>query len=188
MLAPSAGVIVGIPPASAMPPRTSSSPPSSATAPSASGSPASATTTASRNSPSKSRPSINSSITYLPPHPPSHQGKRLYVKHLTPGFESRVTNHASPVLAVQPRPEKYVSWSNHLDAEATIVARPRPPPEKASHLPQKLNNDWRQRLEDILWAMLQRNLSGLSVHNKINGIRGRSVMWRYCTLVWSPWM
>jgi hypothetical protein len=52
-------------------------------------------------------------------------------------------------------PEKYVSWSNHLDAEATIVRQAQEAAARKGEPPSaKLNNDWRQRLEDILWAML----------------------------------
>jgi hypothetical protein len=51
--------------------------------------------------------------------------------------------------------EKYVSWSNHLDAEATLVRQAQ---ENAARQGDpstgNLDDNWRMRLEDILWAML----------------------------------
>ena len=50
---------------------------------------------------------------------------------------------------------KYVSWSNHLDGEATIVRQKQEADARAGDPPTtKLNTEWRQRMEDILWAML----------------------------------
>jgi hypothetical protein len=49
----------------------------------------------------------------------------------------------------------YVSWSNHLDAEATTVRMAQEAAARTGDKPtDRLNADWRQRLEDILWAML----------------------------------
>jgi hypothetical protein len=51
--------------------------------------------------------------------------------------------------------EKYVSWSNHLDGEATTVRMAQEAAaRKGEPATEKLDPEWRQRLEDILWAML----------------------------------
>jgi hypothetical protein len=49
----------------------------------------------------------------------------------------------------------YVSWSNHLTPEANRIkvqleaeARRGPPPTA------RLDAEWRQRLEDVVWALL----------------------------------
>jgi hypothetical protein len=48
-----------------------------------------------------------------------------------------------------------VSWSNHLDGEATTVRMAQEAAARKGEPPTaKLNPEWRQRLEDILWAML----------------------------------
>lgn len=48
-----------------------------------------------------------------------------------------------------------MSWSNHLDAEATLVRQAQEAAARKGEPPTaKLKPEWRQRLEDILWAML----------------------------------
>lgn len=88
---------------------------------------------------------------------PTAQEKELYTKHLATGFEKRIVPE-SEIRVAQPTtraPEKYVSWSNHLDGEATTV---RLEQEKASRRGEpptsKLDAAWRGRMEDVLWAML----------------------------------
>jgi hypothetical protein len=88
---------------------------------------------------------------------PTKEEKELYIKHLTPGFGSRLLKLETSNLKPQSNRarEKYVSWSNHLDAEATLVRQAQEAAARKGEPPSaKLNNDWRQRLEDILWAML----------------------------------
>ena len=87
---------------------------------------------------------------------PSSEERELYTKHLGTGFDTRI-NPAStnrPPASNRVR-EKYVSWSNHLDSEATTVRMEQEKAARAGDPPtDRLNADWRQRLEDILWAML----------------------------------
>lgn len=88
---------------------------------------------------------------------PSADEKALYVKHLSAGFESRLTDPDT----IKPKPqsnrerEKYVSWSNHLDGEATTVRMEQEKAARRGDPPtERLDAEWRQRLEDVLWAML----------------------------------
>jgi hypothetical protein len=87
---------------------------------------------------------------------PSAEERELYTKHLGAGFAERVK--APGAIKTQPTTrarEKYVSWSNHLDGEATIVRQQQETAARAGDPPtEKLDAEWRQRLEDILWAML----------------------------------
>lgn len=88
---------------------------------------------------------------------PTAEEKALYTKHLTPGYASRVQAAAPKTAAssAERKREKYVSWSNHLDAEATIVRQAQEAAARQGDPPtERLNPEWRQRMEDILWAML----------------------------------
>jgi hypothetical protein len=87
---------------------------------------------------------------------PSTEEKDLYTKHLSAGFNSRL-NQPSQVASLESTRsrEKYVSWSNHLDSEATTVRMAQESAARAGDPPtDRLHSEWRQRLEDILWAML----------------------------------
>jgi hypothetical protein len=86
---------------------------------------------------------------------PTAQEKELYTRHLSEGFDSRIAHQASsPVPSTRVR-EKYVSWSNHLDGEATTVRMEQEKAARRGDPPtQKLDAAWRARLEDVLWAVL----------------------------------
>ncbi|MFM2142935.1 MAG: hypothetical protein RLZZ476_1479, partial [Verrucomicrobiota bacterium] len=86
---------------------------------------------------------------------PTKEEKELYVKHLTPGYETRGQKSEVRSQTSTRTRERYVSWSNHLDAEATTVRMAQEAAARKGEPPTtKLNAEWRQRLEDILWAML----------------------------------
>jgi hypothetical protein len=87
---------------------------------------------------------------------PTSEERARTIEHLTPGYESRIRR---PAAASQPstarRPAKYVSWSNHLDPEATLVRQEQEIAARRGDPPtERLDAGWRQRLEDVLWAML----------------------------------
>ena len=74
---------------------------------------------------------------------------------LSEGFASRVIPAGERAAAVKRKPLKHVSWSNHLSEDANSIkiemerrAREGDPPTTA------LQQEWRQRLEDVLWATL----------------------------------
>ncbi len=86
---------------------------------------------------------------------PTKDEKEMYVRHLSPGYEERVVSPPVPKSSAPRVREKYVSWSNHLDAEATTVRMAQETAARRGDPPsQRLAADWRKRLEDILWAML----------------------------------
>jgi hypothetical protein len=84
---------------------------------------------------------------------PNAAEKQTFVKLLAKGFEQRLTN-AKPL----PRPGKItkaVSWANHLNPEATEVMLAIEKEVKAGDQPtSQLATDWRERMEDMLWALL----------------------------------
>ncbi len=86
---------------------------------------------------------------------PTDEEIRLYTQHLTPGYDSRLILQPTPAAAPSREPEKYVSWSNHLDGEATLVRQAQETAARQGEPPTALlSADWRQRLEDVLWAIL----------------------------------
>ena len=86
---------------------------------------------------------------------PSAEEKQLYTQHLAAGFDTRIVDQVfSPQPTTRLR-EKYVSWSNHLDPEATLVRQEQEAAARRGDAPtEKLNAAWRGRLEDVLWAIL----------------------------------
>jgi hypothetical protein len=88
---------------------------------------------------------------------PAAEEKRRYTEALSPGYETRVIPDSKRVKSKPIKRERvrYVSWSNHVDGPANalalekeIEARRGDPPTNA------LNDDWRLRMEDVLWAIL----------------------------------
>ena len=76
------------------------------------------------------------------------------VEYLKKGYEDR-RQEASPPKAGPRYPVKYVSWTNHLDAEANALRIEEEAASRRGDPPsEKLNRDWSSRMEDVLWAML----------------------------------
>jgi len=87
---------------------------------------------------------------------PTAQEQQTFTDTLRPGYEARITSRAD--VAPQPAPQphrKFVAWSNHMKSEANALrleeeaaAREGDPPTT------RLAADWRRRLENVLWALL----------------------------------
>ncbi|MEM7699776.1 MAG: DUF1553 domain-containing protein [Verrucomicrobiota bacterium] len=77
-----------------------------------------------------------------------------YVAWLTPGYERRIQEvTAKPTQRREP--VRYVSWSNHLDGAANTLAQEKEAEARAGDPPtDRLDPEWRLRLEDLLWALL----------------------------------
>jgi hypothetical protein len=87
---------------------------------------------------------------------PTSLERARYLAHLQPGHSSRLTDlpEASQMPSNRTRP-RYVSWSNHLDSEATTLRMAEEAAARRGDPPTtKLNAEWRQRLEDVLWAVV----------------------------------
>ena len=88
---------------------------------------------------------------------PTAEERALYTKHLSAGFDTRIQQQASSIQppATTRTREKYVSWSNHLDGEATTVRMAQEAAARAGDPPtEMLAPTWRTRMEDVLWALL----------------------------------
>lgn len=88
---------------------------------------------------------------------PSAEEKQRYVSTLSQGYSDRVIPESERVSPERgPRePVRYVSWSNHLDGAANVLASQKEAEARQGDPPTNaLNEDWRLRMEDVLWAVL----------------------------------
>lgn len=85
---------------------------------------------------------------------PTDKERATYAEYLRAGFADRVrTPPAKP--AAKRTPELYVSWSNHLHADATTFKLRHEEAARAGDPPtERLSAEWRTHMEDVLWAVL----------------------------------
>jgi hypothetical protein len=77
------------------------------------------------------------------------------VAYLTPGYDERIFANAPPRAVAPRRPPRYVSWSNHLTEEANqIKIQLEAAARQGAPATTRLEAAWRQRLEDVLWSLL----------------------------------
>ena len=86
---------------------------------------------------------------------PTSGERQLYTNLLEEDFEQRIIPEKNRKPVIRPEPLRHVSWSNHLSAEANRIkielekrAREGDPPTVV------LQTDWRERMEDMLWALM----------------------------------
>jgi hypothetical protein len=85
---------------------------------------------------------------------PSSGENAAAVALLTPGFDTRIIQ-PKPLPAQLRRPAYYVSWSNHLDPDATVVRQEQEKAARRGDPPtERLALHWRQRMEDLVWSLL----------------------------------
>ncbi|MGH7170786.1 MAG: DUF1553 domain-containing protein, partial [Gemmataceae bacterium] len=87
---------------------------------------------------------------------PTPDERETYLAYLRPGYAERIRPVAAPSAPRKPRrPEPYVSWSNHLNPEATLVRQRQEAAARKGDPPTaRLDPQWRVRLEDVLWSLL----------------------------------
>jgi hypothetical protein len=87
---------------------------------------------------------------------PSEAERRTYTEVLSPGYEARFSSPKTADTRAEPRrPAYYVSWSNHLDPDATIVRQKQEADaRKGDPVTPWLETTWRLRLEDVVWTLL----------------------------------
>lgn len=81
--------------------------------------------------------------------------RKLFGELLRDGFESRIVPGEHPIRRSQPPRQTGVSWSNHLKPEANL-RKQRLAEELAFGDPttSRLNADWRERAEDMIWSLI----------------------------------
>jgi hypothetical protein len=81
--------------------------------------------------------------------------RALFAQLLAPGYDQRRIPSSAPEVSHRSRLDWLVSWSNHLDPEATRIQQELDAEVRAGDLPTaRLVADWRQRLEDMIWAIV----------------------------------
>src|SRR5262249_11936875 len=85
---------------------------------------------------------------------PTEKERKAYGDYLRAGFDARVLSPSPKPAATQP-PDPYVSGSNHLPPdENAIRIRGGEEGRKGAPPTERLDPKWRERLEDVLWAVL----------------------------------
>jgi DNA-binding ferritin-like protein len=73
---------------------------------------------------------------------------------LQPGYAERV-NSSAEIVSRERLPRNLVGWSNHLSPRANEIKVELEAAVKKGDPPtQRLNDDWRNRYEDMLWSLL----------------------------------
>lgn len=86
--------------------------------------------------------------------PATREEVALFTELLSEGYGDRVVATAESAKPVKPVRRNAVSWSNHLSAEATQIKLELERAVQAGDPPtDRLASDWRQRMEDMLWAL-----------------------------------
>lgn len=88
---------------------------------------------------------------------PTPAEKQTCVEYLKDGYATRlVPESAVPApVASNRKPEWYVSWSNHLDPEATVVRlQQETEARKGDPATPRLTAAWRTRMEDVVWSLI----------------------------------
>jgi len=86
---------------------------------------------------------------------PTAAERQLFTELLEPGYDQRRVAEAA-LEASRPRLRRgVVSWSNHLDPEASVVQAELEAAVLRGDPPTpRLQADWRERLEDMIWTLV----------------------------------
>ncbi|MBL8815331.1 MAG: DUF1553 domain-containing protein [Planctomyces sp.] len=85
---------------------------------------------------------------------PDQDELRMFTEAVTPGFDQRLIPGA--IVPAQPVVRRnQVSWSNHLNSEATRIKQELELAAREGDAPSvRLNSDWRIRAEDVVWVLM----------------------------------
>ena len=88
--------------------------------------------------------------------PPTAKERGVFVELIRPGFDDRRTPEAGQLAARNSSaPLRAVSWSNHLNPEATRLKQDQERQARLGDLPtRRLRPEWRERAEDMVWSLV----------------------------------
>jgi hypothetical protein len=74
---------------------------------------------------------------------------------LSEGYSDRLVSGSQPPAPGPRLPRGVVSWSNHLNPQATVIkAELEAAVRKGDPASARLRADWRERMEDMVWALI----------------------------------
>ncbi len=86
---------------------------------------------------------------------PTAAERTEFVELLSAGYETRVVPESEVPERPEPERFRYVSWSNHLSAEANMIKMQMQERVRRGPLPTRcLRAEWRERAEDAVWSLL----------------------------------
>ncbi len=86
---------------------------------------------------------------------PSPEESKLYAQLLEERFDQRIVPEKEQTAALKRKPLGFVSWSNHLSADANSIMLEIEKRVKEGDPPTvKLRQEWRERMEDMVWATM----------------------------------
>jgi mono/diheme cytochrome c family protein len=87
--------------------------------------------------------------------PPTEAERKVYLEALQPGFTRRAAAPRVVDILAPHAHRKYVAWSNHMKSEAnTLRLAEEAAARRGDPATTRLDPAWRQRFENVLWAML----------------------------------
>ncbi|QGQ23474.1 DUF1553 domain-containing protein [Gimesia benthica] len=97
---------------------------------------------------------INETVMKTLTRKPTAEELKLFTELLEPGYAERV-NSSAEIVSRERLPRNLVGWSNHLSPRANEIKVELEAAVKKGDPPtQRLNDDWRNRYEDMLWSLL----------------------------------
>lgn len=77
----------------------------------------------------------------------------MFIRHLDKDFDRRIISTTGTVS--KNTALRAVSWSNHLNPEATRIKQELEREARAGDPPTtRLRPEWRERMEDVVWALV----------------------------------
>ncbi|MBI5775289.1 MAG: DUF1553 domain-containing protein [Verrucomicrobia bacterium] len=87
--------------------------------------------------------------------PPTAAERAKFVAHLEAGFQDRVVECGPRKSRKDFDPAQLLSWTNHLNSKASEIKYAVEEKARLGEEPTpRLKQDWRERMEDVLWAMV----------------------------------
>jgi hypothetical protein len=86
--------------------------------------------------------------------PPSEEEARMFRGYLQAGFAERETEPSAAAYK-KPAIARAVSWSNHLNPEATRIKQELEREARLGDTPtERLRPEWREKMEDMVWTLI----------------------------------
>ena len=87
--------------------------------------------------------------------PPTGNELSAFIDQLEPGYADRRLSPSGSLAHKSSSPNRAVSWANHLNPEATRIKQDMERQARAGDPPaERLRTDWRERMEDALWSLV----------------------------------